>query len=108
MHPIHTTIFSFSGGYNFLNRQVCREFRMLTAKTDGLDHLEQLKDGKKPNSLCCSERLLERAVERELFCVIEESCRELQARFKSLQLSFENNLCKIAVRREFERVQTLF
>ncbi|SOB74056.1 ankyrin repeat [Cedratvirus lausannensis] len=100
MQPVYITIFSFSRGYNFLNRQVCREFRMLTPKTDGLDHLEQLiKDGKKPNSLCCSERLLERAVERELFCVIEESCRELQARFKSLQLSFEGNLCKIATKK---------
>ena len=100
MQLVYKTIFSFSEGYNFLNRQVCREFRMLAPRTDGLGHLEQLiKDGKKLDSLCCSERLLERAIERELFHFIEECCRELRRDCNSRQHSFEDNLCKIAVKK---------
>nr|WIL04281.1 ankyrin repeat-containing protein [Cedratvirus lena] len=90
MQLVYKAIFSFSGGYNFLNGRVCREFRMLTSRTDGLDHLDQLiKDGKKPDSLCCTERLLKRAVERELFQIIEECCRDDES----------GNLCKIAVKK---------
>ncbi|SHO33502.1 Ankyrin repeat-containing domain [Cedratvirus A11] len=47
MEIVYRTIFSFSEGYNFLNRQVCFEFRQLAPKIRGCVYLNQiLKDGR--------------------------------------------------------------
>ncbi|SOB74032.1 ankyrin repeat [Cedratvirus lausannensis] len=47
MEIVYRTIFSFSEGYNFRNRQVCFEFRQLAPKIRGCVYLNQiLKDGR--------------------------------------------------------------
>ncbi|SOB74030.1 ankyrin repeat [Cedratvirus lausannensis] len=49
MEIVYRTIFSFSEGHNFLNQQVCSEFRFLITKVHGIVYIDQLiKEGKKP------------------------------------------------------------
>ncbi|SOB74024.1 hypothetical protein BQ9231_00141 [Cedratvirus lausannensis] len=46
MEIVYRTIFFYSEGYNFCNRQVCREFRQLAPRTKGYTYLDQLiQDG---------------------------------------------------------------
>nr|WIL03652.1 ankyrin repeat protein [Cedratvirus plubellavi] len=42
MYPVLSTIFSFYGGYNYCNRQVCSEFRSMIPKVDLLAYLNTL------------------------------------------------------------------
>nr|WIL04856.1 hypothetical protein Cduv_376 [Cedratvirus duvanny] len=42
MQSVYLTIFSFSGGYNFRNRQVCSEFRQMVPRVLRLCYLDTL------------------------------------------------------------------
>jgi hypothetical protein len=62
------TIFSFSGGYNFVNQQVCSSFRMIIPRVEYLVYLDELiKDGKQPENFVPSEKLMLIALDKNLF-----------------------------------------
>nr|WIL04198.1 ankyrin repeat-containing protein [Cedratvirus lena] len=42
MQAVYEEIFLFSGGYNFLNCQVCKEFRYMIKEVNGLAYLDSL------------------------------------------------------------------
>jgi hypothetical protein len=76
MQVVYETIFSFSGGYNFLNRQVCLEFRQLAPKVEYIAYIDQLlSDDRKPKDFVPSEKIMEAAINKELLHVLE-ACRE--------------------------------
>jgi hypothetical protein len=77
MDVVYRTVFSFSAGYNFLNAQVCVEFRELAPKTDYLVYLDQLlQDGKKPETFVPLEHLVSLALQRDLVSVVD-ACSNL-------------------------------
>jgi hypothetical protein len=58
-------IFSFSGGYNYLHRQVCSSFRRIIPQVEYLAYVDALLgDGFKPKTLKDSHKLLDLSVER--------------------------------------------
>ncbi|SOB74132.1 ankyrin repeat [Cedratvirus lausannensis] len=76
MEAVLETIFSFSGGYNFLNRQVCREFRELAPEVDNLEYLNQaIHDGYKPENFIPTSKLADLALEKGLLPLLE-SCSD--------------------------------
>nr|WIL02916.1 ankyrin repeat protein [Cedratvirus borely] len=76
MDVVYKTIFSFCGGYNFLNGQVCRRFRFIVPRTKPSSYLNQLiADGKTPENFKPSRRLMQVALERNLFSLLQE-CRK--------------------------------
>ncbi|SHO33417.1 Ankyrin repeat-containing domain [Cedratvirus A11] len=76
MEVVLETIFSFSGDYNFTNRQVCREFRELAPKVDSLEYLNQaIHDGYKPENFTPTSELADAALDRGLLSLLE-SCND--------------------------------
>ncbi|SPN79569.1 Hypothetical protein ZAZAV_372 [Cedratvirus Zaza IHUMI] len=58
-------IFSFSGGYNYLHRQVCSEFRRMLPEVDHLAYIDALLGDKRaPKGLKDSHKLLELSVDK--------------------------------------------
>ena len=71
MEIVCCTIFSYSEGYNFINRQVCCEFREMIPEIHGCVYLDQLiKDGKKPD-FTPSFKMVELGVKFNLFSLLE-------------------------------------
>ncbi|SHO33482.1 Hypothetical protein BQ3484_414 [Cedratvirus A11] len=88
MQAVLEAIFSLCGGYNFLNGQVCREFRDMVAKKDGVDYLnELLHDGRECN-FTPSEQLMQVAFDRSLFSLLE-ACEDY----------IPENICDIAAKK---------
>ncbi|SPN79848.1 Ankyrin repeat-containing protein [Brazilian cedratvirus IHUMI] len=76
MEIVYRTIFSYSGGYNFLNQQVCSTFRFLAPKTTYLEYLDQvLSEGGKVENFIPSKKIMEAAIEAELLHVLE-ACKD--------------------------------
>nr|WIL03853.1 ankyrin repeat protein [Cedratvirus plubellavi] len=77
MNIVYRIIFSFCEGYNYLNGQVCGEFREIAPKVDSLEYLNQLlQDGKKPKTFVPSEHLISLALSRDLVSIID-ACSNL-------------------------------
>nr|WIL04758.1 ankyrin repeat-containing protein [Cedratvirus duvanny] len=69
-------IFSFSEGYNFVNRQVCFDFRRMIKPVDHLVYLDQLlKDNRKPDNFQPSKELAKIALDRGLLHLLQ-ACKE--------------------------------
>ncbi|SPN79751.1 Ankyrin repeat-containing protein [Cedratvirus Zaza IHUMI] len=93
MDYVYEIIFSFSEGHNFLNQQVCREFRSLLAKTHGCVYLDQLlKDGIKVD-FTPSFKMLDLAVKFNLFSLLQ-ACPELASSYVC-DMAVKNNNTKV-------------
>nr|WIL04834.1 hypothetical protein Cduv_354 [Cedratvirus duvanny] len=58
-------IFSFSGGYNFINRQVCSDFRRIIPQVDHLAYVDTLLgDGIRPKGIKDSHDLLQLSTDK--------------------------------------------
>ena len=69
-------VFSFSQGYNFVNRQVCFDFRRMIGPVKRLVYLDQLlKDNRKPNNFKPSKELAGIALDKG-FLYILQACRK--------------------------------
>nr|WIL04759.1 ankyrin repeat-containing protein [Cedratvirus duvanny] len=80
-------IFFFSEGYNFINRQVCFDFRRIIKPVEHLVYLDQLlKDNRKPN-LQPSKELAKIALDRGLLHLLQ-ACKEFVPK----------NVCTIAAK----------
>ncbi|SPN79839.1 Ankyrin repeat-containing protein [Brazilian cedratvirus IHUMI] len=66
MQIVYQTIFSYCGGYNYLNGQVCKEFSLIAPKVCYLRYLDDLLGDEKEICLSPSCNLLELAFEKEL------------------------------------------
>ncbi|SHO33500.1 Pseudo ankyrin repeat-like [Cedratvirus A11] len=76
MNHIYKIIFSFSEGYNFLNGQVCFEFRQLVPKVDYLEYLDQLcKDGRTTQVPPLTKKTVKLAIDRDLLDLLQ-SCMD--------------------------------
>nr|WIL02903.1 hypothetical protein Cbor_448 [Cedratvirus borely] len=94
MDFVYGVIFSFSEGYNFLNGQVCREFRILAPQVSYVVYLDQLiRDGKQPENFPPSEfgpsrKLAKIAIEKGLLALLGQCTRHVRS-----------DLCKIAAKK---------
>nr|WIL04180.1 ankyrin repeat-containing protein [Cedratvirus lena] len=69
-------VFSFSQGYNFVNRQVCFDFRRIIKPVEHLVYLDQLlKDDRKPSNFKPSKELARIALDKELLHLLQ-ACKE--------------------------------
>nr|WIL04766.1 ankyrin repeat-containing protein [Cedratvirus duvanny] len=65
-------VFSFSEGYNFVNRQVCFDFRRIIRPVDQVVYLDQLlKDSRKPDNFQPSKKLAKIALNRGLLYLLQ-------------------------------------
>ncbi|SPN79846.1 Ankyrin repeat-containing protein [Brazilian cedratvirus IHUMI] len=91
MEIVYRTIFSYSGGYNFLNQQVCFQFRSLLPKTHGCVYLDQLlKDGQKVD-FTPSFGLVKLGAKFTLFSLLE-ACPELAPLYVCAEAIKNNNI----------------
>jgi hypothetical protein len=94
MDFVYSTIFSFSGGYNFLHRQVCPEFRALVPQVSYVVYLDQLiKDVRQPENFPPSDfnlsrRLAKIAIEKGLLALLGQCTKHVRS-----------DLCKIAAKK---------
>ena len=66
------TIFDFSEGYNFVNRQVCSEFREMVPEVNPLVYLDVLvRDGRPPEEVQPLDGLMQKALDMRLFHLLE-------------------------------------
>ncbi|SPN79573.1 Ankyrin repeat-containing protein [Cedratvirus Zaza IHUMI] len=74
MNPVLETIFSFSGGYNLRNRQVCSEFRSMIAEVSPLLYFDSLcADGRLPKHIQADEEWATMALERGYLHILQWS-----------------------------------
>jgi hypothetical protein len=72
MEAVYEAIFSFSGGYNFLHRQVCFEFRQMISEVSYLEYLDQLcKDGRTKQLPPLTKSIVEAAIDKSLLNLLE-------------------------------------
>ncbi|QIN54464.1 ankyrin repeat-containing protein [Cedratvirus kamchatka] len=65
-------IFSYSGGYNYTHRWVCKSFREVLPEVSPLLYLDHLiRDKRKPKEIQPSEKLMQQAVDMHLFHLLE-------------------------------------
>ncbi|QIN54416.1 hypothetical protein [Cedratvirus kamchatka] len=65
-------VFSFSEGYNFINRQVCFDFRRMIKPVEHLVYLDQLlKDSRKPKNFQPSKELAEIALDKGFLYLLQ-------------------------------------
>nr|WIL03779.1 ankyrin repeat protein [Cedratvirus plubellavi] len=97
-------IFSSSGGYNFLNQQVCSLFRTLIPKVDYLTYLNQLiKDGKEPENFMPSEKLMLLALDKDLLHLLGANKEYIPVEICDIAAAKGNlEMMKWAVENEFE------
>lgn len=94
MQAVYEIIFSFSGGYNYLNQQVCSGFKRLAPKVSVYVYLDQLlQDGKKDEFtlFVCStpmKEITEVAIEQTQLSLLAECVENIPA-----------NICDIAARK---------
>jgi hypothetical protein len=79
-------VLEFSGPYNFVNRQVCSEFRLLVEKVDPLVYLDQLlADGRAVEKFMPSKETISQAIDKQLIYVLSFTKNNLP-----------ENLCHVA------------
>lgn len=74
--PVCSIIFSYSGGYNYPHRWVCKSFREVLPEVNPLLYLDHLiRDGRKPKEIQPSEKLMQQALDQHLFHLLK-FCKE--------------------------------
>ncbi|SOB74127.1 ankyrin repeat [Cedratvirus lausannensis] len=94
MEPVLEVIFSFSEDYNYLNQQVCSEFRQMIPKVLPSSYLNQLiKDDKTPEKFRPCQRLLDIALERDLVYLLQ-ACKDY----------VPDNICKLSIKKKSVKI----
>ncbi|SHO33421.1 Pseudo ankyrin repeat-like [Cedratvirus A11] len=94
MEPVLEVIFSLSEDYNYLNQQVCSEFRQMIPKVLPSSYLNQLiKDDKTPEKFRPCQRLLDIALERDLVYLLQ-ACKDY----------IPDNICKLSIKKKSIKV----
>nr|WIL04146.1 ankyrin repeat-containing protein [Cedratvirus lena] len=87
-------VFSFSQGYNFVNRQVCFDFRRMIKPVEHSVYLDQLlKDDRKPSGFQPSKELARIALDRGLLYLLQ-ACKDF----------VPENVCKIAAKNGYLKI----
>ena len=72
MEAVYYAIFSHSGGYNYLNRRVCSQFRQIAPSTKVFVYWDQLlKDAIQIDGFKPSEEIVQIALEKKLFHLLK-------------------------------------
>nr|WIL02937.1 hypothetical protein Cbor_378 [Cedratvirus borely] len=94
MEPVLEVIFSYSGDYNYLNQQVCSEFKQMIPKVLPSSYLNQLiKDDKTPEKFRPCQRLLDIALERDLVYLLQ-ACKDY----------IPDNICELSIKKKSVKI----